>query len=392
MIRLLDYLMLLLARLVKRLFLKHVAINVNSTKFEKRCLLVYNANPFFKPHGVYTDGNPFHQNKNRVVLLAKQLGAYGFNVDVVDWFYPKAKLAKPYDLLIDLHPGLNPLGTACATRDTRRVHFATGSAPAFSNAAERERLKALAKRRNVVLMPRRQVRPIDGDLLRSYDAMWFIGNQYNLATYGQSRCRNVSFIRQTAYEFPPMEEPDDRKAATNFLFLGASGQVFKGLDLLLEVFARNPDLTLYICSRFRLELDFCWCYRKELFHTPNIVPVGFIDLLADRRFAELRRKCGFMLLPSSSEANAGSVLAAMSAGLVPIVSRECGFEVDEVNYFEDCTIETIERTVRSYATCDPVWLREQRAKAIHTVRTRYTSADCVRTVRAAIEQLLNSTA
>lgn len=392
MIRLVQHLTKLLLRILKilkRLRLKQVAMNVNSTNFEKRCLLLYLATPFFKPHGVYA-GNPFHQNRIRVLLLARELAKRGFNVDAVNLDYPKAKLGKSYDLLIDLHPGYNPLGNACARRDTRRVFYATGSAPAFQSAAETARLRALAKRRNVVLARRRHHFPIAGDLLRSYDAMWFIGNQYNLDTYGRSVCENVCFLSTTAYEFPPMVEVDDHKATKNFLFLAGPGQVFKGLDLLLEVFARNRDLTLYVCSKFKWELDFCWCYRKELFDTPNIVPVGFINILADRRFTELRRKCGFMVLPSCAEANAGSVLTAMSAGLVPIVSKECGFEADEVNYFDNCSIETIERTVRSYAMQDPDWLHEQRIKTVHTVRTRYSSEAHVRSLRAAMEQLLNS--
>jgi glycosyltransferase involved in cell wall biosynthesis len=386
---LVQYLVVLLQRLIKRLFLEHVAINVNATQFEKRCLLLYVAHPFLRSHGIYTDGNPFHQNRSQVVLLAKQLGAYGFNVDAVDYDYPGARLSGSYDLLIDVHPGLNPLGAACANRDTRKVFYATGSDNAFSINAERVRLRALAKRRNVVLSPRRQNPPFDGDLLRSYDTMWFLGNKYNLETYGHSRCHNVSYIRNMGYEFPPMGSRDERDAAKKFLFIGSVAQVHKGLDLLLEVFARNRDLTLYVCSKFMWELDFCWCYRKELFHTPNIVPVGFINLLADPRFAELRRKCGFMLLPSCSEANAGSVLAAMSAGLVPIVSRECGFQEDEVNYFEDCSIETIERVIRAYAACDPTWLREQSLKAVNTVRTRYAQENYVQSVSLAIEQLLN---
>jgi hypothetical protein len=46
--------------------------------------------------------------------------------------------------------------------------------------------------------------------------------------------------------------------------------VHKGLDLVLEAFARMPECQLTIVGPVRNEPEFVNVYRKELFHTPNI--------------------------------------------------------------------------------------------------------------------------
>ncbi|WP_314621160.1 hypothetical protein, partial [uncultured Selenomonas sp.] len=102
-------------------------------------------------------------------------------------------------------------------------------------------------------------------------------------------------------------------------------QVHKGLDLLLEIFGQKDfPFELYICSSFQSEKEFCEVYKSELFHTSNIHSVGFIDIMGEK-FCEISEKCSFTILPSCSEGVAGSALTAMSAGIIPIVIRECGF-------------------------------------------------------------------
>ena len=107
--------------------------------------------------------------------------------------------------------------------------------------------------------------------------MFFKGNQRNLSTYGENRPERVYFIKNSGYEFlTPMHFSSKRPCS--FLFIASHGQVHKGLDLVLESFASRPYLELFVCSMFGEEEDFCALYKRELYETPNIHPIGFVDI------------------------------------------------------------------------------------------------------------------
>ena len=103
----------------------------------------------------------------------------------------------------------------------------------------------------------------------------------------------------------------------------------------------------------------------------TVVPIGFVDIEGEK-FIEVAEKCSYMIMPSCSEAIAGSVLTAMSAGLIPIVSRECGFEDDEVIHLEDCSLECLEKTVNEYAKKNIDWINSESERVKRIVEERYS--------------------
>ena len=56
---------------------KKFIINVNNKDYDKHCLLVYITDPFV--NGM----NNHHQNSWQTIELAKIIGEYGYNVDVI---------------------------------------------------------------------------------------------------------------------------------------------------------------------------------------------------------------------------------------------------------------------------------------------------------------------
>lgn len=339
--------------------------NIFNEKYIKNCLLVYITEPF------RNEINNNHQNSWQVVELAKVIGRYGYNVDVIDYNYNKSNFNKKYDLLIDLHPRDNAVYNKFLKDDCIKIAYLTGSNTSFSNIAEQERIKDVFNRRKVKLIPRRQA-PLISKRIENYDAAFFIGNEYNLKTYAEFKMPPVYFIKNTGYKF---DFSNEKRNVKNFMFLGSAGQVHKGLDLLLEVFAHKcKDCNLYICSSFKNEVDFCEAYQKELYHTSNIHPVGFVNIKSEQ-FKELAEKCAYMIMPSCSEGIAGSVLTAMSAGMIPIVSRECGFADDEVIHLENCSMECIEETVKLYSNKDSNWIKEMSDMVASIVGERYSEKD-----------------
>lgn len=339
--------------------------NIFNKKYSKNCLISYITNPFVK--GVsYT-----HQNSWQVIEIAKAISKFGYNVDVCDYNYNKSDFNKKYDLLIDLHPRDNAVYNKFLKPDCIKIAYLTGSNTSFSNIAEQKRIDDVCRRRNIKLIPRRQA-PLISKRIESYDAAFFIGNEYNLRTFSEFKMPPVYFIKNTGYDF---NFSNEKRKANNFMFLGSAGQVHKGLDLLLEVFAEKcKDCNLYVCSSFENESDFCEAYEKELYNTSNIYSIGFVDIKSDK-FKEIAEKCAYMIMPSCSEGIAGSVLTAMSAGMIPIVSRECGFEDDEVIHLKDCSKECIEDSIKFYASKDCKWIKSESEKSVNIVKERY-SEEC----------------
>ena len=64
----------------------------------------------------------------------------------------------------------------------------------------------------------------------------------------------------------------------------------KGLDLVLEAFAGMPDHHLYVCGPLQQEKDFVKAFYTELYETPNIHAVGWVDLEGPE-FLEIVNKC-----------------------------------------------------------------------------------------------------
>lgn len=359
----------------------HVIENVNKTTYDKNCLLVYMVEPFVNPETSLS-----HQNYWQSKELANVIGEFGYNVDVIQYNDTQSQLLKKYDLVIDLHPGMNTGYIKNLKNNAKRVAYITGQNPSFSNCAERERVHDVYQRRGVRLQLRRQAKLFKRQILSSFDAMFFIGNKYNLRTYEGYTPPLVSFINNNGYDFLANHDHSER-SPKNFLFLASNGQVHKGLDLLLEVFARNPDLQLYVCSQFQNESDFCGVYKKELYECPNIFPIGFVDIGSDV-FRNITKKCTYVIMPSCSEARAGSILTGMSAGLIPVVSRDCGFDDNEAVQLVDCSHKTIEQTIIEYSQKTKEWREREAERIMNIISTNYSKNNFSNSVRSAMKSLL----
>ncbi|MCF6177768.1 MAG: glycosyltransferase [Geopsychrobacter sp.] len=365
----------------KKLFCKRLYENVNQTQYSRNCLLLYIVEPFFD-----CSRDKYHQNFWQVRELGRIVSEFGYNVDVIDFFDDKVELKKKYDMVIDLHPGLNDVYLRHVSEQSVKIAYITGSNPSVANVAELERIKEVYKRKGVMLVPRRAVQPIPKSEIESFDAMFFIGNQYNLETFKSFDLKSKFLVRNTGYEFL-MDTPSVRRSSVNFLFLASIGQVHKGLDLLLEIFCKNPHLNLYVCSSFESEKDFLGVYKDELFNTPNIFPLGFIDITSEE-FKNVCEVCSFVILPSCSEGLAGSVLTAMSAGLVPIVTRECGFNDDEVHHLLSSNMEDIGASINYFSRKSREWISNESRETLKVVKTRYSTVNYSESIREAMKELL----
>lgn len=370
--------------ILKRLIKKKSGIvkNVNGTYFEKYCLLLYITSPFLA-----ADTKESHQNIWQVREIARIIGEMGFNADAADFNNKNIKLSRNYDLIIDISPDDHPVYAEYMNPDCKKIAYLTGSNPEFSNEEEKKRIAQCNSMRGSALLPKRQVRAVSRNI-KSYDAFFFIGNMYNLKTYSSYILPKVYWIPNTGYDFGSRVKQtagDKRK----FLFFSSAGQVHKGLNLLLDIFASDSSLELYVCSPFAEEKDFEKEYYQELYETKNIHAAGFTDIWGEE-FRRIASECVFSIHPSCSEGMSGAVLTVMSMGIIPLCTRECGFDENEVIILNDAGEDTIRNKIAECLQYDDGWIRKRQEYEVFLTKTRYSRQAFSDAVKKAVTDVMRS--
>ena len=136
------------------------------------------------------------------------------------------------------------------------------------------------------------MKPINNAWLRLVDAMFCS----EISEFSE-RTERIAHSRCISSTIPDMIFLRSRLSCTKsriaFLFIASGRQVHKGLDLVLEAFARRPHLELFVCSLFAEEGDFCSTII-ELYQTSNIHAVGPVDI-GDRIFRQIADRCSFSI-------------------------------------------------------------------------------------------------
>ena len=283
-----------------------------------------------------------HSNAWESAEIVRQLRRSGYEVDVIDWSDRTFVIDGAYDLVIDIHGNL-----ARSSRFiSRRVLHVTGSHPQFSNSAEDDRLSAVQLRRGVALRPRRRVASEQvcafDESLKIADVVTLIGNRTTLSTFPPEIQPKIRLVTVSGSTLSRVRSPEALPEPKEFLWFAGSGAVHKGMDLVLELFANHPHLTLHCVGPYRRELDFVRAYRRELFSLPNIVDHGFLSPSGERFFEIASRCCGF-IMPSCSEGISPAAVTSLQFGLVPIISSRCGIDLpsDAGWVLDACSLDTL---------------------------------------------------
>ena len=109
----------------------------------------------------------------------------------------------------------------------------------------------------------------------------------------------------------------ERATSGGFLWFGGNGPVHKGLDLCMAALSETGDYLAVAGTPESAKVLRSLPLQGDFEHH------GFLERGSDMARSVLER-CRFVILPSASEANPTSVIAAVLDGeLLPIISREC---------------------------------------------------------------------
>jgi len=362
------------------------ANKVNEEDFNKRALLIYLVKPFL----INDNDSRFlkHTNFKRCLFISKILDEFGYVVDVVDINDMRFKPSKDYDLIISHRVNLNGMENLFK-KEAIKIYLSTGMNHVVHNKNIRRRYESLYKRRNCRVKIR-QLHTENMPYVLSAYAIICLGNKFIMNTWKEIfKIPTYSFNN---YGFKTtkflVEDKDFSIARKNFLFFASGTQVGKGLDLLLEIFPKIPDFNLYICSSFENERDFCNCYHKELYETPNIHPIGWVGVNSDK-FYELVQKCAYVILPTCSDASTGSVVQCIYAGLIPIVTKEAGIDTEDFGItLMDDTLDKIEKTIIELSELPADWHREHSLRTREMAENKYSEKAFINRWREIVSEIL----
>lgn len=368
---------------LKLLTHRGVLKNVNNNHYRKHALVRYLTLPFTNSH---VRSGFSHQSHQQVIQIARILGLLRYNVDVVD-YNKKASLSKTYDLIFDIHPIDNPIYEKNINKKTKLIAYLTGTNPTFSNQQEMLRLARISNDMGIELQPRRQVQAIS-EKIKDFDAVLLFGNSFTLSTFQKEfNMPKVYYIPNTFQTTLPIDL--SLKNKNTFMFLGGKGQVHKGLDLVLESFARLPQYTLHVCSPYEKEKDFINTYRKYLKKYTNIIAHEYIDIKS-AKFARLASQAGYCIFPSCSEAMPGSVMTCMAAGMIPIVTREIGLDYDDQIIIPTPTTSSITSVIRKATSISEKEFLTQAKKAMTYAKDKYSIDNYIHSLYQALIKIISN--
>jgi len=284
-------------------------------------LFSYILDPFLTPPGGKI---PYwHTNYWESFTMGHLLAEAGYQVDCISWTNHTYVPSEPVDLLVDVRMNLERLAPLVGDETVKVFHIDTCH-HAFHNRAQLERLERLRRDRGVELPPEKMMPKNRG--IETAHCASILGNELTASTYAFAGKPLFRVPLSNSLTYPWPADKDFASARRRFLWVGSTGLVHKGLDLVLEAFAGMPELELVVCGPIRRERAFEKAFWKELYETPNIHTVGWVDVAGDR-FRKILDSCIGIVYPSCAEGGGGSVISCMHGGVLPVVTLTASVDV-----------------------------------------------------------------
>ncbi|MEW8956417.1 glycosyltransferase [Clostridium sp.] len=303
-------------------------------KNQKRALVAYINNSLMMD---LQNNKIYHSNTLESGQILKVLIDRGYVIDACHIFddlsYDIIK-DKTYDLVFGMG---DTFKKACQiNKKAKKVIYITETEPEISLMREKERLEYYRKRHGKLHKVKRSG--------VYYNKLDFENVDYGIILGEKSHFKDYDFKKIRVYPSGLYNEDfkysskDFKSCKNHFIWFGSNGAIHKGLDILLDVFSKRDDIYLHICGVSDEDRKIIDIPKKD-----NIIDHGFMDVYS-KEYLNLVEKCTFVILPSCGEAMSTSVLTSMRHGLIPVVSKELGFEDlgNKVYILEDYTLDYVD--------------------------------------------------
>jgi glycosyltransferase involved in cell wall biosynthesis len=287
-------------------------------------LFAYLIEPFLMRGGSLDALLNKHTNFAESIIISKVFLEMGYDVDVISYRNKAYVPQKPYAAFFSARSNFQRIAESLNADCKKIFHIETGHW-LFNNSQAYNRYIELQKRKGVTLQTRKIFK--ENWAIEYADCATMLGNNFTESTYAYANKKIYALPVPSVSTYAWNPEKDFQACRKRYLWFGSEALVNKGLDLVLEAFARLPDYELVVCGPIQQEHDFCMAYYRELYQTANIKTVGWVDVTG-QQFEDIRNSCIGLIYPSCSEGQSGAVITCLQAGLIPVISYESGVDVD----------------------------------------------------------------
>lgn len=296
-----------------------------------------------------------HANVLQNIQMISYFLKKGFCVDAcdcTDQLSLELVTKRKYDIIIGQGKIYKKACESCRDGKTKKILYVTESFPPVVERKYDERTAYFKERHPELSCRLSPVRSgfFDEDMFSLSDCAIVMSSRHNIEAmrpYVKSIYQiNANIIQNQFFRFDEEERLKCIKAyRRNFLWFGSRGLVHKGGDIVIDSFRLLPD-----CS-----VDF-YAYgfdasEKKLFRklkAENTNDCGMINVQGAEFIRSVVDRHCFIIMPSCSEGMNTSVATCMAHGIIPIVTKECGFEhCEHIILLEDYKVETICKCVKA---------------------------------------------
>ena len=327
----------------------------------RRALLSLSPSGWLRAAAQYPDVRVFNID-GLTIEIVRALNTLGYVVDITDCTVPGFQPSRSYDFYLG-HGGHARSILERLPASTFVLQYASGAYwPAF-NRMSQERYDNFHRRKGQSGGQGAFVRSFEGTeageeyLARRADATFLCGPRTAATFEGASK--RVYLLYLGAYVDETLRPPDrDFEAGRrHFVYVaGTSGNVQKGLDLLLEVFATMPAVHLYL--HCRVEAEVLRAYRREL-ASRNIHYTYHYEWGALRpRLRELLGRANFTLSAAIDTGCSTAFLGSLGLGFIPVGYADIQGESSDSVLSASASIDDLREAVRCASAQSAEWCRE----------------------------------
>lgn len=281
-------------------------------------LVAYIPEVFYHKHDIaYLNG---HQNKKEALRMVPIFNSLGYNVYVRHFDYS----GELPDIDVRILFGHAPLVDRASKKwpNAYVVMYATGCLFTHQNAQEQYMTDLVNKNLGTNFPLERLVPPYNTHIIA--DKILLIGSNYTIETFPEEVRHKITLIHQSS-QAKQLIFPIQYAKENEFFFMASSGNLLRGVPLLIDFFSSRLDKTLHIVGPIEHYLAYI---EEDL--PQNIVLHGHIDVNSET-MASIMKRCNFIVYPTGSDGIPGAVINSMKNGLIPIVSKWGAF--DEINEY-----------------------------------------------------------
>lgn len=280
-----------------------------------------------------------HQNRREMKAIVDVFRNYGYNVYVQDY----ANEDLPSSFIPDIIFGIEPCFEAACRKwsNALRIYYATGAYWKHQNDMITKRTDRFNNQHGTCYPYQRLASQSDKCDVADY--IFQIGTKFTIETYPERLRTKIRIIRQSNTLLDVAPKDKDYSNKKDFLWLGSSGTILKGLDLVVSCFKNHPELNLHVVGN----ADETFKRILETDKYKNIHFYGFVNT-SSSEFKDIASKCNFLVYPSCTEGGCpGAVINSMYYGIIPIVTRWAA--VDDIKslgfLLKDLSVEAIDEAL-----------------------------------------------